>query len=386
MRNIYICSAVNSFRIETALPHWTISEFFNELEKFLGVITVVDEQSKIVRFVELNSYFSNPDKEIISYTELLHEFTAEINEEKGDKDVTSGNIGYDLPSTSDDGYFRLDRNLLKAAKKMEYNNYQQMKNAYDGMNKEERKKIIFVVGKRYYINYNENETDILREVNLYADFVRDPESNDTDVELKIVPAKIVQHDRGTWKRLQHNFDVVRTDTSLFLNIPLISYYRKSYNPDFIISPQGEGFNIQEAIDGDIELPEKQQKNDRMEIAFNTGILNQQNLTSNGQTKLYSHAYPFTDYQQKTEAQVTNFLPYSLSLNDVCANSMGHRLSNLKKFHSNIPYVIQFQANKLPNVNKVFLIGNKQYLCEKIEAEIDADGLNKVLKGTFYRIE
>lgn len=306
MRNIYICSAVNSFRIETALPHWTISEFFNELEKFLGVITVVDEQSKIVRFVELNSYFSNPDKEIISYTELLHEFTAEINEEKGDKDVTSGNIGYDLPSTSDDGYFRLDRNLLKAAKKMEYNNYQQMKNAYDGMNKEERKKIIFVVGKRYYINYNENETDILREVNLYADFVRDPESNDTDVELKIVPAKIVQHDRGTWKRLQHNFDVVRTDTSLFLNIPLISYYRKSYNPDFIISPQGEGFNIQEAIDGDIELPEKQQKNDRMEIAFNTGILNQQNLTSNGQTKLYSHAYPFTDYQQKTEAQVTNF--------------------------------------------------------------------------------
>ena len=58
------------------------------------------------------------------------------------------------------------------------------------MNKEERKKIIFVVGKRYYINYNENETDILREVNLYADFVRDPESYDTDVELKIVPAKM----------------------------------------------------------------------------------------------------------------------------------------------------------------------------------------------------
>ena len=49
--------------------------------------------------------------------------------------------------------------------------------------------------------------------------------------------------------------------------------------------------------------------------------------------------------------------------------MGHRLSNLKKFHSNIPYVIQFQANKLPNVNKVSLIGNKQYLCEKIEAEM-----------------
>ena len=40
LRNIYICSAVNSFRIETALPHWTVSEFFDELEKFLGVHSV----------------------------------------------------------------------------------------------------------------------------------------------------------------------------------------------------------------------------------------------------------------------------------------------------------------------------------------------------------
>lgn len=48
-----------------------------------------------------------------------------------------------------------------------------MKNAYDSMDKEERKRVIFVVGKRYYINYNENETDTLREVNLYADLIRD---------------------------------------------------------------------------------------------------------------------------------------------------------------------------------------------------------------------
>ena len=101
MRNIYICSAVNSFRIETALPHWTVSEFFDELEKFLGVITVVDEHAKVVRFVELNNYFSNPDKEIIDHAALLREYAVEIDEEKSDKDVTSGNVGYDLPSTSD---------------------------------------------------------------------------------------------------------------------------------------------------------------------------------------------------------------------------------------------------------------------------------------------
>lgn len=116
LRNIYICSAVNSFRVETALPHWTVSEFFDELEKFLGIITVVDEYAKVVRFVELNNYFSNPDKEIINHAALLREYAVEIDEEKSDKDVTSGNVGYDLPSTSDDGYLRLDRYLLEAAK------------------------------------------------------------------------------------------------------------------------------------------------------------------------------------------------------------------------------------------------------------------------------
>jgi hypothetical protein len=38
------------------------------------------------------------------------------------------------------------------------------------------------------------------------------------------------------------------------------------------------------------------------------------------------------------------------------------------------------------VNKVFLIGNKQYLCEKIEVDIDAYGLDKAFEGTFYRVE
>lgn len=165
---------------------------------------------------------------------------------------------------------------------------------------------------------------------------------------------------------------------MVLNIPVVSYYRAAYDQN--------PFNIQEAIEGNVELQEKRKKNEYMEVAINTGKFNRQNVTYSGQTHAYDYAYPFTDYQQKTGAQLTDFLPYSLSLNDVCPDSVGHRLSVLKMFHSNIPYTIQFQADKLPDVNKVFLIGNKQYLCEKIETEIDADGLSKVLKGTFYRIE
>lgn len=245
------------------------------------------------------------------------------------------------------------------------------------MGDSDKKSTIFIVGKRYYINYNENDKNALREINLYADLIRDSESSDVETSLGIVPAKIIQFNVGVYGSVA-DYDLSRPYTSMVLNIPAVGYQAT-------VAKQ-ERFNVQEAINGDVELKEKLEKNGHMEVAVNTGKFNRQNVTYSGQTHAYDYAYPFTDYQQKTGAQLTDFLPYSLSLNDVCPECVGHRLSTLSLFHSNIPYTIQFQANKLPDVNKVFLIGNKQYLCEKIETEIDVDGLSKVLKGTFYRIE
>ena len=296
---------------------------------------------------------------------------------ENEKDLSTGNVGYNLPSHTDDGYLRIERDIIEAAYKQEYDSYDAMLTAYNGMGDGDKKSTIFIVGKRYYINYNENDKNTLREVNLYADLIRDPESSDVETSLGIVPAKIIQFNVGVYGSVA-DYDLSRPYTSMVLNIPAVGYQAT-------VAKQ-ERFNVQEAINGDVELKEKQEKNGHMEVAVNTGKFNRQNVTYSGQTHAYDYAYPFTDYQQKTEAQLTDFLPYSLSLNDVCPDSVGHRLSTLSLFHSNIPYTIQFQANKLPDVNKVFLIGNKQYLCEKIETEIDVDGLSKVLKGTFYRIE
>lgn len=45
------------------------------------------------------------------------------------------------------------------------------------MGDSDKKSTIFIVGKRYYINYNENDKNALREINLYADLIRDSESS-----------------------------------------------------------------------------------------------------------------------------------------------------------------------------------------------------------------
>lgn len=49
------------------------------------------------------------------------------------------------------------------------------------------------------------------------------------------------------------------------------------------------------------------------------------------------------------------------------------------------YEFSFISRKLPNVRAHFYIRGKWYLCSEIHAEVGASGLNPVMKGTFWRI-
>lgn len=106
----------------------------------MGVITIVDEHTKVVRFAKLNDYFSFSDKEVINEDAVLHEFSVEIEDKKDDKDISSGNVSYDLSSVTDDGFLRLDRELIEAAQKTEYNTYDELVQAYNAMSDENRKR------------------------------------------------------------------------------------------------------------------------------------------------------------------------------------------------------------------------------------------------------
>lgn len=187
-----------------------------------------------------------------------------------------------MPSHTDDGYLRIERDIVDAAYKLECDTYDAMVAAYNGMNDSDKKSTLFVTGKRYYINYNENDQNKLREVNLYADLIRNPESSDIDTPLKIVPAKILQFNVGVYGSVAE-YTLNRPYAAMYLNIPAVGYQATTVHQ--------ERFNIQEAINGDVELQEKQEKNDYMEVAINTGKFNRQDVTYSGQVHSYEYAYP-----------------------------------------------------------------------------------------------
>ena len=76
--------------------------------------------------VGLNDYFTESGKEIIPASSLLREFTVDIEDEKNEKDLSTGNVGYNLPSHTDDGYLRIERDIIEAAYKQEYDSYDAM--------------------------------------------------------------------------------------------------------------------------------------------------------------------------------------------------------------------------------------------------------------------
>lgn len=377
IRHIYVVNALATTKITKALPHWTISEFFNEIENFLGAITLVDERTKEVVFIPLNNYFNNIDLELIDRSQIIDQYEVDITDSENDKDIGSSNISYDLGQQADDGYYRMDKTVFAQASKIEYTSYDDLKNAWAAIGDKDDKKYnnIFVANRRYYINYKVDDKNTLREVNLYGDLIRDSE-DDSAVDLRIVPAKIVQYNIGLYGSIAE-FHLNRPYVPLKINIPFASYHGS------VVS--NGSFNVQEVIEGNITLEKQREKNDKLEVAINTGVLNVQKVTYQNQTHSYHYAYPFTDYMQKTNEQTTDFLPYSLSLNDLCEDSMGHRLAPIKTFHSGVTYCFSFVSEFIPDVKKVFLIANQRYLCEKIELGITADGLNKIMKGYFYKI-
>ena len=83
MRNIFLANARGTLYLNQMLPHWTIKEFFKEIEKFFGVM--IDSSGKDVYITSKAAYYTAPGTTHY-LSEVVDEYSAEIdsseNEEK----------------------------------------------------------------------------------------------------------------------------------------------------------------------------------------------------------------------------------------------------------------------------------------------------------------
>lgn len=381
MRNIYIVNhrrkpgwtykeENGKFKADAsiALPHWSFTTFLDELEKFLCVIFIINDN--MVDIIDLNRFYEGTT-EIVYIADdcLLEEYEVELNDTANEKNVTYGNVGYGMTYT--DKLLKPDASVMAYSDREEYADYKALSEAFNKADSDTRNTKVWVDKEtgREYIAYTKDNSTSLKPVNVFGNLMR-KNSSKVDVTLNIVPADTLKRNVSVY------FDVSSIGGGVHLSFPVNQIVTSGINIE-----EASSDSIQSLIENDETIEsEAVERNETMEVAISTG-----NSFVVGHVQGLDQKYPipFTDFKNEGGYELPEM---SLSLHDVCNQSIGHRLAQLKQLDSGQPYIIRFLANKKPNVRAIYVIHNKRFVCSTISVTYENKGDKFVYEGEFFLYE
>ena len=403
-----------------ALPHWTLTEFFEQLENFLFGEFEISHKAKNISF-----HFSNKMAETagnVLIDKVLDSFTAEVSKEDESKYLASCNLRYADNNAllwdyyTCDWYIRANRQkarsfpdmvtLIDAVKTLKesgvykttlntgsltsyYRGYPPASTGHNLYYCEENDtyfvmycyKSVYVKklnGNKYYRYYNR-----LLPINQFGPMYACDDAE--DIELKIVPAWIEGTDDKYGNVLfldcgeMGENAVVKEDANGSITqaddiYGTITYNRKSNGADPTLD-----YNAGDLAQGRASLEISKGKKDNGQEYFSciyVGFWSGNNITAGRQP------HPIIDKVEVFDDFAFSTSTFTLRLNEGIANSMRsvmHQIDGKKK------YTFSFLSDTIPNPRALFHIRGQRYICEKITATFHESGKSQLLKGVFYRV-
>ena len=361
-KNLYIPSVKVADKYQKTLPHWTISDFVSHVENFMGMLIVVDEDTKKVKFLFNKSYYNTVNP--VTIQTIADESAATIDVEET-KDVTDGNIGYTLSGRDDDNYKRLSDDVLDSATINHYDTYALLVAAFNSMTYNQKKKIIFEAENRRYIVMKDDTSEYLFEVDQWRNLIRYPAQKDLDVELKIVPAEMIESSIT----LSWGFPFNEGNASIPVLMPALS--GSTYVDDTV-----ESLSLQDIIDGEYN---EEDKTDIMPVAF---FYEYQTISSGEHVHYYP--IPWADYKN----DLYPGLPmWSLRLVGTSAETYlgANSHTGIVKVNSAVEETKIVISRKKFDPKAVYIINNKRYVCKKIEMTVTATGPAPTQRFILYEL-
>lgn len=379
---LYVASAKRTLYLSHTLPHWTVDEFITEYCKFFNCTLVTNQHARTVRVVPNSTYFGTARHTEISPIDV---YTVEMSEENYNQSICTDNLRFDLSASEEHDYDIISDELRDAAPTEVYASPAEAMAAYNEKGETERLSCIYKtpVGryagwKHDYSDVNEGEHLSLTQIDVFAPLIRDID-NDNEVSLKIVPVAISEvHTTGS--RVE-----AWTDRMPSLECPT--------KADFIgggigrTAGEDEVTTIQEYIEGE-NVTKDSEKEDRMQVFFVDDVEQQSiNLKYDGRgERTRNIIMPFTDFRYKRNHSGNTHRQWSLSLNPTDAEHYLGQLHDTQfSINQKAKYRVQFLADEMPDPTQVYIIRNKRYACEKIEANIDNRGIQQLMTGYFYEM-
>lgn len=390
---VYVASSKATRTVAHVLPHWSLKTFIDEFRKFFNVSVIIDQEQKNV-YIKDNTTFFN-DQEQIEIA-VADDYTAELNEETDAHALAADNLRFDLSNSEHHDYDSIPENVRDNAYSEEYDSLNEAQSAYSMAEEEDKKGTIYTcpVGKytgwlHDYSDVGGDEENLLfTQIDVFAPLVRDPE-NDNETEMKICPVAFGEIE------LEHtySFGGGETKTNIWKgHIPsMANPTGDEYNPSGFggsrSSSEDDEPTIQEYVMGEASI-NKEEKEDRLQVMFIDDVVQPyfSFLAAREEWTEGAAVIGFTDYLFKKAHKGNTHNPWSFALNRTTATYyLGQLHDNGFSFNIGAKICVKFLSKSIPDPTKIFIINNKRYGCEKIEAQIDSQGLNGMMTGYFYEM-
>lgn len=373
-RCLLICNALPATwdvpQIARALPRWTVSEFFEELEKILVCEININHKTKHIGLTFCDNVEWNENEVLlenvvdsfsseVSYTDELCKFKGVANLRYADRGDSTWK--YDQCQwlvellRSEKKYYREFETNSDFANWAFSNLGPTMGVAYCTQDEErgDLKGILFhikeddtyrllrVIPTVYHsVNYSQ-DTFMMGwlQVNRFGDVIKDHDS-DNDIELSMLPVRIDETDED------HGLCV-------------------------FLAPSG--FDENEDLDSD---------GIRQPVAFSSLLKGEPDSEAEYYDKIYL-AY-WDGRSANADKRGSNLLPPCPYVDE--RFNLGRRYKNYLSgliVNPREKMKISWIGNAIPDVRAVFHIRGKRYLCEKITATFTENGMSQLLKGEFY---
>ncbi len=375
-----------------ALPHWTVTEFFEKLELFLAGEFDIDHRAKMVTFFLTDSYLQSLP--VVPLDKVVDEFEAEVTAEDesvdylGAKNLVYSECDHEMwKFYSCDWFFKLPyvKNSLIT--------YPTLTKALDALKPfaswngsshrgdksycvfyAQDVDIYFVVRAVSKTLVKENEKlpnvykykCVLQPINMFGGHIVDPGEDAEEQEIEFVPAWIDETDDTYGRCLFLDFDGYDdNDTSGTTFIGGMDAFKEQVD-----STLYQPLPVQMLSNG--ESDGKTEYYDKIYLAWWDGA-----APYTGKLP-----FPYVDSVIIDDDWSGYRMPHcNLRINDRTSSlNRAYTAINAKK-----KITFKFLADELPNPRSTFLIRGKRYICEKITATFTENGMSQLLKGVFYEI-
>ena len=404
--NIVILNTRCTFDRARILPHWTVKEFFTEVQNLLGIVFTVEGGTVNAR--ALPNYYDTTNAPI-TLTKVVDTTQTDIDHNGNIETKVLGAATYKFPT--DDPLLQVPEEVYQKATVLRLATRAEIDSHFSKLTTEQRAQSNYI-----YINQQNGDTYAILHradapttyqlalVDQLAPFYTSEEARSNPTELKIVPAHTILADPSVWtgKELD-DWGPVRKYTPAtdpYTAYPLLSVPTP-------VTDTSLPYSVDNAINPSDDSTDDTTEVDTLHVAWYDG---RQNAVGKYNKAYFPEPFAITLYRDTTTGLYEdtlqphiNFLtsgtkapvfakgtPFALSTRGgdryALYGCIGDFLTGAANIDTRVEHQIQFLDPITPDPTATYLIRGRRYACHKLELTLTPTGTAPLIQGYFYELQ